>query len=316
MATFPIEAPPGIPQGMSRAPGPSGGKGQPVNSPGIWGAPGQAPSHFPPGPGAEGGREFEMQKQISGTIEGQVAQLIDAARHDTESKVKMELKILVDAMRGMDARLDQLLVQLDGVDAPAKAAEPPMDAEAVNALLSKVEQQWGQQIRMLKQELHQTILAHNHNADLIKHHKDTIDSLREKCTKLMSNNTKTTDIQQQLQNLDARLKQQQKQRKLEPIFERLTVLEQRVAGAIQRSYGGYPGMPSMGPPGVPGVPPGGIVPGMLPPGMAAPNMVGTRARPKPGAEAAYRCPTDEEVQARLGMLSGPGGDVLGDGVDA
>merc|ERR1719473_2690226 len=142
----------------------------------------------------------------------------------------------------MDGRLDHLLAQLDAIQPPAEA---PLDAEHVGQLLSKIEQQWGQEIRTLKEELHQTILAHNHNADLIKHHKDTIDALQERCQKLKVDNVKTSEIQQHLQRLDQRLKQQQKQRKLEPLFERLAVLEQRVAAAAaQSAWRGYPTMPS------------------------------------------------------------------------
>lgn len=246
--------------------------------------------------------------------------MIEQVRHDTESKVKVELKSIVEAMKAMDGRLDQLLAQLDGMDPPQKG-EPPLDAEAVGSLLSKIEQQWGQEIRTLKQELHQTILAHNHNADLIKHHKDTIDALRERCTKLQSSNVKTSEIQQQLQRLDTRLKQQQKLRKLEPLYERLGALEQRVAAAARGAYGGYPGMP-MVPPGVPGVPPG-VPPGMMPPGIGALGMglAGKGAGPKGagaglagaqaaaaaqksgGDKAAYKYPTDDEVQARLRKLT-------------
>merc|ERR1719460_1648706 len=125
---------------------------------------------------------------------------------------------------------------------PQESAETALDAEAVGQLLSKIEQQWGQEIRMLKQELHQTILAHNHNADLIKHHKDTIDALRERCTKLQSSKGRSSEFLTQMQRLDARLKQQQKSRKLEPIFERLQRLEQQVAISASRNYGGYMGM--------------------------------------------------------------------------
>lgn len=273
------------------------------------------------------GRELELQKEISGTIEAQVSRLIEQARHDTESKVKIELKHIRDAMMAMDSRLDQLLGQLDGIE-QQEPVEAPLDAEAVGQLLSKIEQQWGQEIRTLKQELHQTILAHNHNADLIKHHKDTIDALRERCAKLQGNSVKTSEIQQQLQRLDTRLKQQQKQRKLEPLFERLAALEQRVAAAAQSAWR-YPAMPP-----VAGVPPGmsvppGIPPAMMP-GMGAGMMAGKNMGAKgglgPGAvaaaaaaaaaatggvvpgtkageKAAYKCPTDEEVQARLSKLS-------------
>jgi len=252
-----------------------------------------------------------LQREISGTIEGQVQRLIEQARHDTESKVKLDLKQIRDAMLAMDARLDHLLEQLDGLE-PPKAAEPPLDAETVGNLLSKIEQQWGQEIRTLKQELHQTILAHNHNADLIKHHKDTIDALRERCAKMQNNNVKTSEIQQQLQKLDTRLKQQQKQRKLEPLFERLAALEQRVAAAAQGAAWRYPGIPPVVPPGMPAPP--GVLPSMMPGmGTAVAGMpgkgAGAKATPKPIDKAAYRCPTDEEVQARLSQLSqaGPGG---------
>jgi len=189
----------------------------------------------------------------------------------------------------------------------------------------------------LKQELHQTILAHNHNADLIKHHKDTIDSLRERCVKLAGNSAKTSEIQQQLQRLDTRLKQQHKQRKLEPLFERLVALEQRVAAAAQHPWR-YSAMQP-----VPGVPPGmsvppGIPPSMMP-GMGAAGMMAGGKGMKGGAavaagvgagdvkaaaalaaaaaaasaaatgsgmggeKAAFKCPTDEEVQALLCRLS-------------
>jgi len=275
--------------------------------------------------GAVGEGREDLQKEISSTIEAQVSRLIEQARHDTESKVKMELKQIRDVMMTLDGRLDQLIGQLDGME-PRESPEPHLDAETVGHLLSKIEQQWGQEIRTLKQELHQTILAHNHNADLIKHHKDTIDALRERCVRLQGNSVKTTEIQAQLARLDARLKQQQKQRKLEPLLDRLTVLEQKVAAAahwrFQNMGVGPPGMPV--PPGIPpGMMPGmgaaglmagkgagvkgGLVPGASGAAAAAAAATGVGlappAVPKSGEKAAFKCPTDEEVQAHLSKLS-------------
>mmetsp|Transcript_41675 Transcript_41675/g.77434 ORF Transcript_41675/g.77434 Transcript_41675/m.77434 type:complete len:251 (-) Transcript_41675:54-806(-) len=193
--------------------------------------------------------------EIVQTIEAQVARLIENARIDTETKVKMELKQIRQTMMAMDERLDQLLAHLDGLQAP-ESSEPALSAEAVTQLLSKTEQQWGQEIRTLKQELHQTILAHNHNADLIKHHKDSIDALRERCAKMQGSSAKTSEIQLQLRQLDARLKQQQKQRKLDPLFERLSALEVKVtAGAHPGAWGAYPRPPVGLPPGI-SAPPG------------------------------------------------------------
>merc|ERR1719240_1256244 len=127
---------------------------------------------------------------------------------------------------------------------PPEQAEAALSAEEVGHFLAKTEQQWGQEIRTLKQELHSTILAHNHNADLIKHHKDTIDSLRERSLKMQGSGSRTADIQAQLQRLNERLKQQEKQRELEPLFKRISALEMRLAAAAQgTSWGGYPSMP-------------------------------------------------------------------------
>mmetsp|Transcript_14174 Transcript_14174/g.38965 ORF Transcript_14174/g.38965 Transcript_14174/m.38965 type:complete len:402 (-) Transcript_14174:171-1376(-) len=336
----PGEAPPPPPAGLGAIPpalwqppgfgGLGAGASPPATGPAAGGAnaasAGAATSH-----GAIGeGRDLELQKEITGTIEAQVQRLLEQARHDTESKVKMELKGIRDSMLAIDASLDQLLAQLDGIEAQ-EPAEGPMDAEAVGQLLSKIEQQWGQVIRTLKQELHQTILAHNHNADLIKHHKDTIDALRERCVKMQNSNAKTSEIQQQLQKLDARLKQQQKHRKIEPLFERLSALEQRVAAAATQGAAAwrYPGVPPMVPPGM-SMPPGisqGMMPGMgakaaslmaavkgakgagFAPGGApfgAATMVGDEgcaaSSGKAGEKAAFKCPTDEEVQARLSKL--------------
>merc|ERR1719444_213967 len=121
-----------------------------------------------------------------------------------------------------------MISQLEGVRA-RPPSEAPVGSEAVGQLLSKIEQQWGQEIKTLKEELHQTILAHNHNADLIKHHKETLDALQERSLKMSGGQVKTSEIQQQLQRLDQRLKQQQKQRKMEPLFDRLQILESCVA---------------------------------------------------------------------------------------
>merc|ERR1719433_1420358 len=162
----------------------------------------------------------------------------------------------------IDGRLDQLLAQLDGIE--PRQQEPPLDAEHIGGLLSKIEQQWGQEIRTLKEELHQTILAHNHNADLIKHHKDTIDNLRERCTRLQGGNARSgAEIQQQLTRLDNLIRSQQTQRKMEPLFDRLSNLERNVTNVTARSAAWrYPAMPPM--PMMPSIrPPMGIPVAMM-----------------------------------------------------
>mmetsp|Transcript_71589 Transcript_71589/g.186206 ORF Transcript_71589/g.186206 Transcript_71589/m.186206 type:complete len:336 (-) Transcript_71589:93-1100(-) len=233
----------------------------PPAPPGLWQQQAMAVASRPASAAAAGDEAstIDKQREISGTIAAQVARLLEQARVDTENKVKMELKGIRDQMMAMDAGLDLLLAQLDGVE---PSAAPSLDADSVGQVLSNIEQKWGQEIRTLKEELHQTILAHNHNADLIKHHKDSIDDIRNRVFRLQNGGAAkaAADIQASLARLDALPKQQQTQRKLEPLFERLTRLERQLAqAAVMRGGGGgkgswYPGFPAM-PPGVP--------PGML-----------------------------------------------------
>lgn len=228
-----------------------------------------------PAPAADDGGALEKQAEISGTITAQVTRLLEQARLDTESKVKTELKQIHEVILSMDGRLDQMLAQIDSIE---PRAEPPLDAEHIGQVLSKIEQQWGQEIRILKEELHQTILAHNHNADLIKYHKDTIDALRDRCHRLQAGGTRTgAELQQHLGRLDQLTRQQQTQRKMEPLFDRLAALEQKVAAAARWRYPlmpPMPMMPGMRPPATAGLP----AAAMMAAGMGVPGK-GSAMRP-------------------------------------
>jgi len=249
-------------------------------------------------PGADEGA-FEKQAEISGTIASQVTRLLEQARLDTENKVKTELKGIGAVMMTMNGRLDQLLAQLDGIE---PRAEPPLDAEHIGQVLSKIEQSWGQEIRTLKEELHQTILAHNHNADLIKHHKDTIDALRDRCQRFQGRGHSTSaEIQQQMARLDAMARQQQTHRKMDPLFERLAGLERNVAhvAAARSAAWRYPAMPPM--PMMPGMrPPMGIPAMMASMGAAAGLVHGKGAGMRPplgGRGGAMVLPSEAEFAA-------------------
>jgi hypothetical protein len=191
-------------------------------------------------------------------IGDQVSQLLLQAKKDSESKVKAELKVLNDAMKEMDTRLDALNRQLDEVEAEPRQA---VEQSTVTASLAKLEQQWGKELGKLKQELHQTIFAHNHNADLMKHQKDALDQIRTEIEsqKASPASERVKLAKDKLAKADALLKGQQKQRKLEPLFRRLTVLEQKLncmpRGWPMGMMGAMGGMPPMGMPGM-GQPPG------------------------------------------------------------
>jgi len=167
---------------------------------------------------------------VNDQVTDTVKLLVEHAWNDTEAKVKAELTQIREVMLTLDYRFDQLLAQLEGLGPPGQS-DSQLEDEGVEQILAKVEQQWDQEIRTLKQELHQTILAHNHNADLIKHHKDTIEALREHCSVVAapaaSRQAKSAEIMQQMKLHDGRQKQQ-KQRELDMLHERIAVLEQQI----------------------------------------------------------------------------------------
>merc|ERR1719217_1840685 len=92
------------------------------------------------------------------------------------------------------------------------AVEPQTVAQA----LAKLEQQWGKELGKLKQELHQTIFALNHNADLMKHQKDVLDAIRSELAAQSQppSAERLRNAKAQLAKVDQLLKgQQQKQKR-------------------------------------------------------------------------------------------------------
>jgi hypothetical protein len=183
-------------------------------------------------------------------------------------------------MKVLDRSLDQIVVTLDELEEPTQT-EASLGASTVTELIRKIEERWGIEIQALKQELHQTILAHNHNADLVKHHKDTIAEFRERLDAPQRSSAKIPDLQRKVKSFDASLKklQEQKPQKLfDTISRRLEEVEAKISLCMPSPFLGYAGMSPMGMTGLPGMPPGmhgppGMLPGMSPmlgdPSMAA-----------------------------------------------
>ncbi|CAE7476184.1 unnamed protein product, partial [Symbiodinium necroappetens] len=119
----------------------------------------------------------DVKQEISNKIGQQVQTLLLQAKKESEQKVTAELKLLHHAMQEMDSRLDGLVKQLD--DMQVQPNQEALEQAAVVQALAKVEQQWGKELGKLKGELHQTIFAHNHNADLMKYQKETLDKIRQ-----------------------------------------------------------------------------------------------------------------------------------------
>lgn len=198
--------------------------------------------------GADGGSLFgeepiDVKQELLTKIGGQVQKLLAQAKTESEAKVKAELRILHTAMQDLDARLDGMLNQLEELNSTPTTAEAPLEQASIVQALAKVEQQWGKELNKLKGELHQTIFAHNHNADLMKHQKETLDQIR---TEIDSRSApvpeKLKAAKAQLLKIEQLHKAQQRQRRFEPILQRMAVLEQKVA-ALWR----WPGMMGQNP---------------------------------------------------------------------
>mmetsp|Transcript_26159 Transcript_26159/g.49118 ORF Transcript_26159/g.49118 Transcript_26159/m.49118 type:complete len:320 (-) Transcript_26159:328-1287(-) len=218
-----------------------------------------APSLGMPAAGLNGGPRPEsdvtdVKQEISNRISQQVQTLLLQAKKESEQKVTAELKLLHNVMQEMDARLDNLIKQLDETQVPPKTEA--LEQGAVVQALAKVEQQWGKELGKLKGELHQTIFAHNHNADLMKYQKETLDKIRQEIdARGNANPEKIKAAKAQVAKIETMSKGAQKQ-KLDPLLQRMAVLEQKIYRWVQS--GGALGHATAAAkyPAVPGVPAG------------------------------------------------------------
>merc|ERR1719159_425023 len=90
--------------------------------------------------------------------------------------------------------------------------------------ISELEQKWGSEVKALKQDLHRTILAHNHNSDLMRHHRDALDEARRKLDS--QTQPKAEQVDAQIDKVDRMLRAGlAKQRAVDALTERLATLE-------------------------------------------------------------------------------------------
>lgn len=115
-------------------------------------------------------------QEMLAVVSQRVAPMLAAAARHSETQVSAELRKLdaaFQSLRDKAMRVEALLREKGNQD----ARQLPKDGIA--KMLIDLEQRWDQEIKAVKRELHQTILAHNHNADLMADHKTAIDSIRD-----------------------------------------------------------------------------------------------------------------------------------------
>lgn len=225
-----------------------------------------------------------LHGDVASAIGQQVEQMIVQAQKDSEARVRHELSNARTQLQQMESVIGDLTQRVSNSSQRKGGAldtSQYVDRDFLNHMISQLETKWSSEAKALKQDLHRTILAHNHNSDLMRHHRDTLDEARRKLDANMQ--PKAEQVDAQIEKIDRMLRAgQAKQRALDALTERLTALEHQVE-LFSNPYQG------MMPPGMPGA---GMPPGMEGEIAAALKRGGKKEEP-----------TDEDIRAKLAGTS-------------
>lgn len=151
--------------------------------------------------------------------------ILDAKRQ-SETKVGKEIQKIKQKMENMTEKIRMITERIARLE-PGLGAGGLPKAELQKSI-AKLEEVWEGEVGTLKHELWQTIQAHNHNADLLKHHKDAIDDVQNRmvaCTP----NPELEQVHQHLLNLDRIIhKELAKENQIDQLMQRLGVLQQQL----------------------------------------------------------------------------------------
>lgn len=238
-----------------------------------------------------------MHGDVASAIGQQVEQMILQAKKDSEARVRHDLSVARTQLQHMESQIDGLNERVARCArvGSAGAVDPSqtLDRAFLSQKISQLEQKWGSEVKALKQDMHRTILAHNHNSDLMRHHRDALDEAKKKLD--AQTQPKAEQVDAQLDKVDRMLRAgQAKQRALDALTEQLATLEQQVGELLPNTGTGLPGS-AFSP-----------MPGILGQGGAGPwaevqqrEAATAAAVAKRGGKKDGEPPTDEEVRNRL-----------------
>merc|ERR1740117_961732 len=159
------------------------------------------------------------------------------AKHKSESTVSKEVaKIKVK----MEAMSKKIKIVSDRVAKLESTGAGPLLKSDLQKSIAKLEEVWEGEVGSLKHELWQTIQAHNHNADLLKHHKTAIDQIQARASE-STPNPELENIHSQLIQVDKVMQREQaKEQQLDQLMLRLTAVQQQLSAAgggwVQAAY--------------------------------------------------------------------------------
>lgn len=169
---------PAGPPAMPSTPMPSG-------PPAMWHSPPPPPRHAPPTVQSQpagmshGGRHAEHMEALNNVqdmlavVSQRVQPMLTAAARHSETQVGNELKKIEAAFKLLREKAARVEASL----AARSQSNQQLPKDSIAKMLIDLQLRWDQEIKAVKRELHQTILAHNHNADLMADHKIAIDKI-------------------------------------------------------------------------------------------------------------------------------------------
>lgn len=172
----------------------------------------------PPGIG-----EPDFHHDIARDIGQQVEVMILDAKLASETKVGKEVQKIKQKMEAMAEKIKMINERVSAVE-PSRNGVLKTELQTS---ITKLEEVWEGEVSTLKHELWQTIQAHNHNADLLKHHKDAIDQVQVRMTEVPPN-PELDQVHAQLLQVDKVLQREMaKEAQMDQLMARLTQVHQQ-----------------------------------------------------------------------------------------
>jgi len=126
---------------------------------------------------------LDIHQGIARDIGAQVETMILEAKAKSESTVSKEVTKIKVKMEAMAKKIKTIKDRVDKMD----SNNGSILKSDLQKSIAKLEEVWEGEVGTLKHELWQTIQAHNHNADLLKHHKQAIDHIHGRAAESVPN---------------------------------------------------------------------------------------------------------------------------------
>eukprot|EP00929_Paragymnodinium_shiwhaense_P069318 TRINITY_DN3496_c0_g2_i2.p1 TRINITY_DN3496_c0_g2~~TRINITY_DN3496_c0_g2_i2.p1 ORF type:complete len:307 (+),score=85.91 TRINITY_DN3496_c0_g2_i2:89-1009(+) len=182
----------------------------------------------------------EIAKDIGQQVEGMILD----AKQKSETMVARELKKIKTHLDGIHDKIRLVEEGCTRMESDGGGGLPRAD---LHESMQKLEEVWEGEVSTLKHELWQTIQAHNHNADLLKHHSDTIDQMKNR----VGDSGPSPDLENvhaQLNQVDKILQREStKEAQVDNFRNRLTMVQQQFEAMAGPSPPAPATAPGLGP---------------------------------------------------------------------